>query len=50
MCKGIFAFIGPKAIATIVIINKHDNNVIEAARALQIGNSTIYRMLKEQQN
>ena len=28
-------------------LNKHDNNVIEAAKALQIGKSTIYRMLKE---
>ena len=28
-------------------LNKHDNNVVEAAKALQIGKSTIYRMLKE---
>ncbi len=28
-------------------LNKHDNNVIEAAKALKIGKSTIYRMIKE---
>jgi DNA-binding NtrC family response regulator len=31
-------------------LNKYDDNVIEAAKALQIGKSTIYRMLKEQVN
>jgi DNA-binding NtrC family response regulator len=31
-------------------LNKYDDNVIEAANALQIGKSTIYRMLKEQEN
>lgn len=29
---------------------KYNNNVIEAAKALDIGKSTIYRMLKEQEN
>lgn len=29
-------------------LNKYDNNVIEAANALKIGKSTIYRMLKEE--
>jgi len=29
-------------------LNKHDNNVVEAAKALDIGKSTIYRMLKEE--
>lgn len=28
-------------------LNKYDNNVVEAAKALDIGKSTIYRMLKE---
>ncbi|MGB1004261.1 MAG: sigma-54-dependent transcriptional regulator [Salibacteraceae bacterium] len=28
-------------------LNKYNNNVVEAAKALQIGKSTIYRMLKE---
>lgn len=31
-------------------LNKYDNNVVEAAKALDIGKSTIYRMLKEQEN
>ena len=31
-------------------LSKYDDNVIEAANALQIGKSTIYRMLKEQEN
>tara|TARA_B100000809_G_scaffold185304_1_gene183390 strand:- start:11815 stop:13158 length:1344 start_codon:yes stop_codon:yes gene_type:complete len=31
-------------------LNKYDNNVIEAAKALDIGKSTIYRLLKEQEN
>ncbi|MFT5250246.1 MAG: two-component system response regulator AtoC, partial [bacterium] len=31
-------------------LGKHDNNVVEAAKALEIGKSTIYRMLKEQEN
>jgi len=31
-------------------LSKYDENVIEAANALQIGKSTIYRMLKEQEN
>ncbi len=31
-------------------LDKHNNNVIDAASALQIGKSTIYRMLKEQEN
>lgn len=30
-------------------LNKYDNNVVEAAKALDIGKSTIYRMLKEQE-
>jgi two-component system response regulator AtoC len=29
-------------------LNKYDNNVVEAAKALDIGKSTIYRMLKEE--
>jgi DNA-binding NtrC family response regulator len=29
-------------------LDKHNNNVIEAAKELQIGKSTIYRMLKEE--
>jgi DNA-binding NtrC family response regulator len=29
-------------------LNKHNNNVIEAAKALNIGKSTIYRMLKDE--
>ena len=28
-------------------LTKYDNNVVEAAKALDIGKSTIYRMLKE---
>jgi DNA-binding NtrC family response regulator len=31
-------------------LNKYNNNVIDAANALEIGKSTIYRMLKEQHN
>ena len=31
-------------------LNKYNDNVVEAANALQIGKSTIYRMLKEQEN
>jgi two-component system response regulator AtoC len=31
-------------------LSKYDDNVIETANALQIGKSTIYRMLKEQEN
>ena len=36
---------------TIIIkhfLNKYDNNVVKAAKALDIGKSTIYRMLKEE--
>jgi DNA-binding NtrC family response regulator len=31
-------------------LNKYNNNVVDAAKALDIGKSTIYRMLKEQEN
>ena len=31
-------------------LNKYNNNVVETANVLQIGKSTIYRMLKEQEN
>jgi len=31
-------------------LNKYNNNVVEAAKALDIGKSTIYRLLKEQAN
>ena len=31
-------------------LGKHDNNVVEVAKILDIGKSTIYRMLKEQKN
>jgi len=31
-------------------LNKYNNNVVEAARALSIGKSTIYRVLKDERN
>jgi DNA-binding NtrC family response regulator len=31
-------------------LNKYNNNVVEAARALNIGKSTIYRVLKDEKN
>jgi DNA-binding NtrC family response regulator len=31
-------------------LNKYNNNVVDTANALEIGKSTIYRILKEQQN
>ena len=40
-----------KVYNTIIIkhfLNKYDNNVVKAAKALDIGKSTIYRMLKEE--